>query len=89
DPLGDLTRSELIDSVRQAVQSLPLHYREVIVLCDLEETTYELAAESLDCSVGTIRSRLHRGRALLLRKLKASGGADPRLSSARPEGCWA
>ncbi len=41
-----------------------------VVLCDLEELSYEEAAATLDCAVGTIRSRLHRGRALLLAKLE-------------------
>ena len=46
----------------------PAHYREVIVLCELEERSYEEAAELLACSLGTVRSRLHRARALLLKK---------------------
>jgi RNA polymerase sigma-70 factor (ECF subfamily) len=58
--------------VRQAVALLPIRYREVIVLCDLQEIEYAEAAETLGCSVGTIRSRLHRARALLARKLKSS-----------------
>ena len=88
DPLGDLTRGERIESVRQAIQSLPLHYREVVVLCELEELSYAQTAEVLGCSVGTVRSRLHRARGLLLRKLKAADGSDPSMASARPEGCW-
>jgi RNA polymerase sigma-70 factor (ECF subfamily) len=48
---------------------LPPHYREVIVLCDLEEMAYAEVAEVLGCAVGTIRSRLNRARALLLERL--------------------
>jgi RNA polymerase sigma-70 factor (ECF subfamily) len=70
DPLEGLARSERVDRVRQAVLSLPIHYREVVVLCDLEETSYQDAAAALDCAVGTVRSRLHRGRELLLGKLQ-------------------
>lgn len=70
DPLGDLTRKETIDSVRQAVLALPRHYREVVVLCDLNEMSYADAATALGCAVGTVRSRLHRGRALLIEKLR-------------------
>src|SRR5437762_820980 len=44
DPLGDLTRSETIESVRQAVLALPARYREVVVLCDLHEMSYAEAA---------------------------------------------
>jgi len=71
DPLSQLTRAELIDSVRQAVLSLPAHYREVVVLCDLHELSYAETAQALGCAIGTVRSRLHRARALLMEKLSA------------------
>jgi RNA polymerase sigma-70 factor (ECF subfamily) len=72
DPLGDLTRAEGIERVRKAVLNLPIRYREVIVLCDLQEMSYAEAADVLACAVGTVRSRLHRGRQLLATKLSAS-----------------
>jgi RNA polymerase sigma-70 factor, ECF subfamily len=75
DPLDDLTRAERVESVRRAVLSLPVRYREAVVLCDLHELSYADAAEALGCAVGTVRSRLHRGRALLASKLAT--GADP------------
>jgi RNA polymerase sigma-70 factor (ECF subfamily) len=71
-PLGDLTRSETIESVRQAVLSLPANYREAVVLCDLQEVSYADAAGLLDVPVGTVRSRLSRGRAMLVEKLRVS-----------------
>jgi RNA polymerase sigma-70 factor, ECF subfamily len=71
DPLADLTRNETIEAVRQAVLSLDQHYREVVVLCDLDEMSYAEVAEILGCSIGTIRSRLHRARKILLTKLRA------------------
>lgn len=58
------------DHVRAAVLELPADFREAVALCLLEEMSYEEAAKSLQCPVGTIRSRLHRGRALLLAKLE-------------------
>lgn len=64
------TSLETVARVRQAIRSLPENYREAVVLCDLEEMSYEEAAEALDCPVGTVRSRLHRARALLLEKLR-------------------
>jgi RNA polymerase sigma-70 factor, ECF subfamily len=76
DPLGDLTRKEMIASVRQAVLALPAHYREVVVLCDLQEMSYAEAADALGCAVGTVRSRLHRARALLVEKLRAYQAAE-------------
>lgn len=76
DPLGDLTRSETIEAVRQAVLALPARYREVVVLCDLHEMSYTEAASALDCKVGTVRSRLHRGRCLLAEKLRGVNQSD-------------
>jgi RNA polymerase sigma-70 factor (ECF subfamily) len=73
NPLSELTRSEVAAAVRQAVLALPARYREVIVLCDFEEMSYAEAADALDCSVGTISSRLNRARALLARRLRAGG----------------
>jgi RNA polymerase sigma-70 factor, ECF subfamily len=72
DSLGDLTHQEDIERLQQAVLALPAHYREVVVLCDLDELDYAQAAASLGCAVGTVRSRLHRARSLLLKKLRTS-----------------
>jgi RNA polymerase sigma-70 factor (ECF subfamily) len=70
--LGDLTKSETVDNVRRAVLSLPPAYREAVVLCDLQELSYAEAASILDLPIGTVRSKLSRGRALLIDKLSAS-----------------
>jgi RNA polymerase sigma-70 factor (ECF subfamily) len=69
DPVEDLARAQRIDAVRRAVLRLPFRYREVVVMCDLQEMSYGDAAAAIGCAVGTIRSRLHRGRALLAEKL--------------------
>jgi RNA polymerase sigma-70 factor (ECF subfamily) len=69
-PLDDLSRTETIESVRKSVLALPERYREVVVLCDLQEMSYVEAAEILGCAIGTVRSRLHRARALLIEKLR-------------------
>jgi RNA polymerase sigma-70 factor (ECF subfamily) len=60
---------ETVGRVRQAIGTLPQNYREAVILCELEEMSYEEAAEALNCPVGTVRSRLHRARALLAEKL--------------------
>jgi len=70
DVLEDLTRRESIEQVRTAVLSLPPVFREPVVLCDLQDATYEEAASALACPVGTVRSRLNRARAMLARKLR-------------------
>lgn len=67
--------------VRSAVMSLPPEFRETVVLCELEEMSYEEAARILDCPVGTVRSRLHRGRALLLAKLEMLREAPRRANA--------
>jgi RNA polymerase sigma-70 factor, ECF subfamily len=66
-----LTQNESIREMRQAILSLPPHYREVVVLCELQELSYAEAAEVLGCAIGTIRSRLHRARTMLTEKLSA------------------
>ena len=55
----------LDDDVAGAVASLPEDFRTVVILCDIEGLTYEEIAEFVDCPLGTVRSRLHRGRKLL------------------------
>ena len=68
-PADEIARSELTAAFRQAMLELPLPHREVIALCDLEELPYTTVASILDCPVGTVRSRLHRARALLTIRL--------------------
>ena len=67
-----LAHVESVDQVRAAVKSLPPAYREVVVLCELEDIDYADAAAMIECPVGTVRSRLHRARALLATKLSAN-----------------
>jgi RNA polymerase sigma-70 factor (ECF subfamily) len=71
DPVEDLTSQQRAETLREAILSLPPRYREVVVLCELHEMSYAEAAAVTGCAVGTIRSRLHRSRALLHSKLAA------------------
>jgi RNA polymerase sigma-70 factor (ECF subfamily) len=87
DPLVDLTRREGIDTLRRAVQALPRRYREVVVLCDLEEVDYADAAVALGCPIGTVRSRLHRARGLLLEKLHKERNPRPAFGTLKPVRC--
>jgi RNA polymerase sigma-70 factor, ECF subfamily len=80
-PLDDLARAETIELVRKAVLSLPPKYREVVVLCELQDVSYGEAAEILGCAIGTVRSRLHRARALLLAKLRPAEQVDDETSA--------
>jgi RNA polymerase sigma-70 factor (ECF subfamily) len=73
--LDDVARAETIETVRAAVQALPAAFREAIVLCELQEMPYAEAADVMQCPIGTVRSRLHRGRTLLSAALQG----EPRL----------
>jgi RNA polymerase sigma-70 factor, ECF subfamily len=86
NPLDALARREQVERVRDAVLSLPLHYREAVVLCDLHHVSYEEAAAALGCAVGTVRSRLHRGRDLLIGKLRSVADAPRALRRVSPAG---
>jgi len=57
------------DDITRAIESLPEDFRTVVILSDIEEFSYEEIAEFVECPVGTVRSRLHRGRKLLRAKL--------------------
>lgn len=84
DPLTPMMiaeKRERIEQVREAILELPAEFREAVVLCELEEMSYEEAAQVCGCPVGTIRSRLHRGRALLLAKMELLRGVPRRVSA--------
>jgi len=84
DPLTPMMiaeKRERIEQVREAVLGLPTEFREAVVLCELEEMSYEQAAQACGCPIGTIRSRLHRGRALLLAKLELLRDTPRRASA--------
>ncbi len=59
----------LDDDVSSALESLPEEFRTVVILCDIEGFTYEEIADFVECPIGTVRSRLHRGRKMLRAKL--------------------
>lgn len=84
DPMVDLMRREGIDELRRAVLALPKRYREVVILCDLEEVDYAEAANALECPIGTVRSRLHRARALLLERLRHKIQPDSQVRALKP-----
>jgi RNA polymerase sigma-70 factor, ECF subfamily len=80
DPGETIARHQTSTAVWKAVLSLPEHYREVVVLCDLQELSYAQAAEAIGCAIGTIRSRLHRAHEMLSRKLQHSAAVAPAMS---------
>jgi RNA polymerase sigma-70 factor (ECF subfamily) len=82
-PMHWVEQQERRKQVRAAVLDLPAEFREAVVLCELEELSYEDAAQLIGCPIGTIRSRLHRGRALLLAKLEMLRDVPRPFSAAR------
>jgi RNA polymerase sigma-70 factor, ECF subfamily len=81
-PVHWAEQQERSERVRAAVLELPAEFREAVVLCELEELSYEEAAQLSGCPIGTIRSRLHRGRALLMVKLEILRDSPRRVSAA-------
>jgi RNA polymerase sigma-70 factor, ECF subfamily len=69
-PAIQAEKRERVEQVWAAVLDLPAEFREAVVLCELEERSYEEAAQMIGCPIGTIRSRLHRGKALLMARLE-------------------
>jgi RNA polymerase sigma-70 factor (ECF subfamily) len=68
-PENEIFNSLLDDEVTNAIGALPEEFRIVIILSDLEGLSYKEIAETLDCPMGTVMSRLHRGRKLLRKSL--------------------
>ena len=82
-PATQAEKRERADHVRAAVLDLPPEFREAVVLCELEELSYEEAAQMVGCPIGTIRSRLHRGRTLLMARLEMLRDLPRRASVAK------
>jgi RNA polymerase sigma-70 factor (ECF subfamily) len=70
DPAGKLAANNDVHYLRLCLRGLPVRYREVIILCDLHELDYAETAVVLDVPIGTVRSRLHRGRQLLTERMR-------------------
>ena len=85
-PAIQAEKRERAEQVWAAVLDLPADFREAVVLCELEERSYEEAAQMIACPIGTIRSRLHRGRALLMARLEMLRDAPRRASVAKGVG---
>ncbi len=69
DLQAETVNDMLGDEITAAIQALPVDFRMIIILCDLEEFSYEEMARILNIPIGTVRSRLHRARALLKESL--------------------
>ena len=88
DPADSMARAHATRQLRQAILRLPVHYREVVVLCELNGLSYEDAAAIVGCPIGTVRSRLSRARHMLIDRCRASlavstDGAEGRTGTKR------
>ena len=72
---GEFLREELSADVERALSELPSDYRLAILLADVEDFTYEEIARIMECPIGTVMSRLNRGRRILARLIQAYGDA--------------
>lgn len=73
DDLVDGARTR--EEVHQALEALPPDFRQAIVLVDIEGLTYREVAEVMDCPMGTVMSRIHRGRKILRAELEKHAGS--------------
>lgn len=75
EPLARLLGNEAAEQVRRALGLLPAHYRDVVILFELHELSYQEIAMVCQLDIGTVRSRLSRGRAALAKRLQAHAPA--------------
>ena len=79
DPETMMLQTQLQEPLQRALNALPVDFRQTVILADVEGMSYEEIAETMGCSLGTVRSRLHRGRKMLRNRLQLY----PELSSGR------
>lgn len=91
DPQRILTQTTLDEALERALMSLTPDFRQVVLLCDIEGLSYEEIAQRLGYSLGTVRSRLHRGRKMLRAMLlpKPDARKRPLHTLPMPQGAFA
>jgi len=82
-PAEKLLRDETIESVRAALLKVPAHFREVLILYEMHDFSYAEAAIACGIDIGTVRSRLHRGRAVLAKLLTQAGLMERKTAPAQ------
>ena len=76
DPEQMILSDALDEYLQTALNALPEEFRIAVILADIEGLSYEEIADTMNCSLGTVRSRLHRGRKLLRQKVRLTSPAD-------------
>src|SRR5476651_1117361 len=79
DPEQIVVGPVMEERLQVALASLPADYRKAILLCDVEQRSYQEIADNMRCAIGTVRSRIHRARVMLRKRLEAPP-AKPRGS---------
>jgi len=87
-PDAAYTDQRFDDDIERALATLPPDFRAAVVLCDVEGLSYEEIAEILDAKLGTVRSRIHRGRAMLRNALAHRAPRSGRLRYSGPKVLW-
>src|SRR5258708_7993551 len=78
DPENMMLQVELDEPLQRALNGLPPDFRKTVILADVEGLSYEDISETMGCSLGTVRSRLHRGRKMMRNRLQSCPGWDAR-----------
>lgn len=82
DPEQIVVGPVMEERLQVALASLPVDYRRAILLCDVEQRSYQEIADQMRCAIGTVRSRIHRARVMLRKRLEA-GPSRPRKATQR------
>jgi RNA polymerase sigma-70 factor (ECF subfamily) len=78
---AEMIRRSEVEVLYRAIRDLPVHYREAVVLCGLQSRSYREAAGLLQCSEGTVASRMNRARSLLAGRLREAAQSKANLSA--------
>ncbi|HLK60077.1 MAG TPA: sigma-70 family RNA polymerase sigma factor [Chthonomonadaceae bacterium] len=84
NPERNLMDQVMDERLQAALSSLPEAFRVAVLLCDVEGKTYEEIAQVMGSSIGTVRSRIHRGRTMLRRLMNNPAKPDPKRNASMP-----
>jgi len=85
DPQDIVINPIMDEKLQMALASLPTDYRTAILMCDVEQKSYQEIAIAMRCAIGTVRSRIHRARVMLRKQLETgTGRTRSRRSSSAP-----
>jgi RNA polymerase sigma-70 factor, ECF subfamily len=84
NPETQMLRDVLDERLQDALRSLPKEFRQAVLLCDIEGLSYEEIAQTMGTSIGTVRSRIHRGRLMLRKRMLGEPAKAKRQTKLRP-----